>query len=105
KADESEGTSPGGAGEGGGGAKEAPPRIYPQFLHVSADGAWVISQTEWEGTMSGTLHGMDVKKFIDAMEAEDGPDYETAIPLVADAYGIPGGLIDIERSTVYSVQY
>lgn len=95
----------GGAGVGGEGGEEAPPRTYPSFLHVTADGIWIISETEWEGTMSGTLHGQDVKTFIDAMEDKDGPDYETAIPLVADAYGIPGGLIDVERSTVYSVSY
>lgn len=82
---------------------EPPPeRIYPPFLHVSADGSWVISDTEWEGTMSGTLHGADVKTFIDAIEAGD---YATAIPLIADAYGIPGGLIDMQRSTVYNVTY
>lgn len=55
--------------------------------------------------MSGTLHGADVKTFIDAMEAEGGPDYETAIPLIADAYGIPGGLINVAESEIYSVRY
>lgn len=65
----------------------------------------MISDTEWEGTMSGTLHGADVKTFIDAMEAPGGPDYHTAIPLIADAYGIPGGLIDVDRSSIYSVDY
>lgn len=100
----------GGSGAGGGGGEEeeeeAPPeRSYPSHLHVDADGIWVISETEWEGTMSGTLHGQDVKAFIDAMEGEGGPDYETAIPLVADAYGIPGGLVNVARSTVYSVNY
>ncbi|MFB7225497.1 hypothetical protein [Streptomyces sp. NPDC056227] len=55
--------------------------------------------------MSGTLHGQDVKAFIDAMEGEGGPDYEIAIGLIADAYGIPGGLIDVGRSTIHSVDY
>ena len=86
-------------------APPEPERVYPPFLHVSADGDWVISDTEWSGTMSGTLHGSDVKTFIDAMEAEGGPDYHTAIPLIADAYGIPGGLLDIRRSTIHSVDY
>lgn len=87
------------------GGAPPPGRVYPPFLHVSADGDWVISDTEWSGTMSGTLHGPDVKAFIDAMEAKDGPDYHTAIPLIADAYGIPGGLIDIEASVIHSVDY
>ncbi|EFF88171.1 PE-PGRS family protein [Streptomyces sp. e14] len=91
--------------EGGGGVGERPERVYPPFLHVSADGDWVISDTEWSGTMSGTLHGSDVKTFIDAMEAKGGPQYDVAIPLIADAYGIPGGLIDIGRSTIHSVDY
>lgn len=107
--------APGGEGEAPpapeeGGPPAEPPaepaeRTYPPFVHVSADGIWVISDTEWEGTMSGTLHGADVKTFIDAMEAPGGPDYNTAIPLVADAYGIPGGLINVEASTIYSVNY
>ncbi|MEU2358853.1 hypothetical protein ABZ599_38860 [Streptomyces misionensis] len=86
----------------------APPeaeRTYPSFLHVEADGDWVISDTQWSGTMSGTLHGSDVKLFIDAMEAKGGPDYETAIPLIADAYGIPGGLINVGASQIHSVHY
>jgi len=100
----------GGEGEGGGqGAAVAPEpeRVYPSFLHVSAEGDWVISETEWKGTMSGTLHGDDVKTFIDAMEreGEDGPDYETAIPLIATAYGIDGDLIDVGRSTIRTVTY
>jgi len=82
-----------------------PARQYPAFLHVEATGVWVISDTEWEGTMSGTLHGRDVKAFIDAMEKEGGPDYATAIPLIADAYGIPGGLINMRDSVVQSVTY
>lgn len=92
-----------------GGVTEAPPeeaeREYPPFLHVSADGEWVISDTTWEGTMSGTLHGADVKVFIDAMEGDGGPDYETAIPMIADSYGIPGELINVAASTVYAVHY
>ncbi|MFF8697342.1 hypothetical protein ACF08W_34600 [Streptomyces sp. NPDC015144] len=91
--------------EGVAGPPPAPPREYPPFLHVSASGIWVISDTEWEGTMSGTLHGADVREFIDAMEAEDGPKYGIAIPLIADAYGIPGHLINMDRSGVYSVTY
>lgn len=91
------------------GAPPAPPkpkeRVYPPFLHVSADGVWVISETEWDGVMSGTLHGADVKAFIDAMEGEGGPDYDTAIPLIADAYGIPGGLINVGASEIRSVDY
>ena len=85
----------------------APPkeRVYPSFLHVEASGLWIISDTEWEGTMSGTLHGSDVKVFIDAMEAEGGPDYEIAIPLIGDAYGIPGGLINVGASRIDSVIY
>ncbi|MFF7373625.1 hypothetical protein [Streptomyces tricolor] len=95
-------------------AEEAPPpaappppeRVYPPFLHVSAEGDWVISETEWnDGTMSGTLHGSDVKAFIDAMEEEGGPNYDVAIPLIADAYGIPGGLVNVGRSTIRSVDY
>lgn len=86
-------------------APPPPERTYPPFLHVDADGVWIISDTQWEGTMSGTLHGADVKTFIDAMEQEGGPDYETAIPLVADAYGIPGGLVDVGSSAVHSVRY
>ncbi|MGW1379555.1 hypothetical protein ACWD6P_35545 [Streptomyces sp. NPDC002446] len=84
-----------------------PARVYPSFLHVEADGDWVISDTEWSGTMSGTLHGSDVKTFIDAMEPPKGgaPDYDTAIPLIADAYGIPGGLINVGASTIHSVNY
>ncbi|MFE7113201.1 hypothetical protein ACFU98_44370 [Streptomyces sp. NPDC057575] len=92
-------------GEEAGGPPPAAPRVYPPYLHVSADGKWRISDTEWEGTMSGTLHGADVKRFIDAMEDPNGPDYKTAIPLIADAYGIPSGLINVERSTIYSVTY
>lgn len=93
-------------GEGGpAGPGERPERVYPSFLHVEADGDWIISETEWSGTMSGTLHGADVKTFIDAMEAEGGPDYDVAIPLIADAYGIPGGLINVAASTIHSVTY
>ncbi|MFD5455568.1 hypothetical protein [Streptomyces olivaceus] len=55
--------------------------------------------------MSGTLHGSDVKRFIDAMEADGGPAYDIAIPLVADAYGIPGGLVNIDASAIHSVRY
>lgn len=83
----------------------APPRTYPSFLHVDAEGNWVISETVWEGTMSGTLHGGDVKAFIDAMERDGGPDYDVAIPLIADAYGIPGGLVSVGRSSIYNVSY
>lgn len=86
-------------------APPKPERVYPPFLHVSADGDWVISDTEWSGTMSGTLHGSDVKTFIDAMEAKGGPEYDIAIPLIAEAYGIPGDLIDLQRSTIHSVDY
>ncbi|OYP09988.1 hypothetical protein CFC35_41980 [Streptomyces sp. FBKL.4005] len=84
----------------------APPgeRVYPSHLHVDAEGEWHISDTVWEGTMSGTLHGADVKKFIDAMEA-DPPDHETAIPLIGDAYGIPGGLIRVGHSHIYSIHW
>ncbi|MFF5639775.1 hypothetical protein [Streptomyces sp. NPDC012825] len=97
---------PGEEGEGGpAGPGKRPERVYPSFLHVEADGDWVISDTEWSGTMSGTLHGSDVKTFIDAMEQEGGPDYDTAIPLIADAYGIPGGLINVGASTIHSVNY
>jgi hypothetical protein len=55
--------------------------------------------------MSGTLHGEDVKAFIDAMEAEGGPLYNVAIPLIGDAYGLPGDLIDLDRSRIDSVHY
>ncbi|MEU9523697.1 hypothetical protein [Streptomyces sp. NPDC048224] len=55
--------------------------------------------------MSGTLHGADVKTFIDAMEAEGGPNYDVAIALIADAYGIPGGLIDVGASQIHRVTY
>lgn len=91
--------------EGAPPAEPPKPRVYPPFLHVDADGSWVISSTMWEGTMSGTLHGRDVKTFIDAMERDGGPDYDTAIPLIADAYGIPGGLVQVGQSAVYSVSY
>ncbi|MEU3084737.1 hypothetical protein ABZ697_31105 [Streptomyces albidoflavus] len=91
--------------EGEGGEATPPPRVYPSVLHVAAEGDWVISDTEWTGTMSGTLTGADVKRFIDAMEAEGGPNLHIAIPLIADAYGIPGGLIDVSLSTVRSVNY
>jgi len=64
----------------------------------------VISETEWTGTLSGTLHGSDVQTFLDAME-ENPPDYETAIPPVAEAYGIPRGLINVGRSTIRSVTW
>ncbi|MFF2228962.1 hypothetical protein ACFVV7_37215 [Streptomyces globisporus] len=92
-------------GEGGGEGPATPERTYPPFLHVSAEGDWVISDTEWTGTMSGTVHGADVKTFIDAMEGKGGPDYFIAIPLIAEAYGIPGGLIDVQRSTIRSLDY
>ncbi|MDJ0347290.1 hypothetical protein QMK19_39560 [Streptomyces sp. H10-C2] len=95
----------GDVGEGGEGEEAPPERSYPGHLHVDADGIWVISDTEWEGTMSGTLHGQDVKTFIDAMEGEGGPHYDIAIPLVADAYGIPGGLINVSASVIHSVNY
>jgi hypothetical protein len=85
--------------------EEEEERKYPPFLHVSADGVWKISDTEWDGIMSGTLHGQDVKTFIDAMEGRGGPNYYVAIPLIAEAYGIDGDLIDVGASVIRSVTY
>ncbi|MDF4254713.1 hypothetical protein [Streptomyces sp. WMMB303] len=101
----SQGPLPGMEGPEPSGSEEAEaPRQYPGSLYVEAEGDWVISQTMWSGTMSGSLHGADVKTFLDAME-QDPPDYDTAIPLVGDAYGIPGELINIGESTIRSVNW
>ncbi|MGW6151516.1 hypothetical protein ACWFN4_30045 [Bacillus mycoides] len=89
-------------GEGAGGEEKEKERVYPGSLGVSADGDWVISSTSWSGIMQGVLHGQDVKTFIDAMEAGD---METAIPLVADAYGIPGGLVNVAASSIHHIGY
>ncbi len=100
--------APGGAGGGSGG--EAPAkdpgdgqRTYPGRLAVSADGIWIISSTEWDGIMSGTLHGQDVQDFLEAMEAGD---LETAVDLVAKAYDDNvADLIIVEESTIRHVGY
>lgn len=85
--------------------EEEAEREYPSFLHVAAEGDWEISDTSWTGTMSGTLHGADVKTFIDAMEGKFGPNYDVAIPLIAEAYGIDGDLINVGASTIRTVTY
>ncbi|MFE9341326.1 hypothetical protein [Streptomyces sp. NPDC007063] len=102
----SQGPLPGMEGPEPSGSEEAEaPRQYPGSLYVEAEGDWVISQTMWTGTMSGSLHGADVKTFLDAMEQDPPPDYDTAIPLVGDAYGIPGELINIGESVIRSVNW
>ncbi|MFF7013231.1 hypothetical protein ACFY9Y_35055 [Streptomyces fimicarius] len=96
----SEGGEEGGEEEAGG--KEEAERVYPGSLGVSADGDWQISSTQWSGIMQGVLNGTDVKTFMDAIEAGK---MDIAIPLVADAYGIPGGLINVKASTIHHIGY
>ncbi|MEU1224701.1 hypothetical protein [Streptomyces microflavus] len=88
-------------GEKAGGEKEKE-KVYPAALGVSADGDWQISSTQWNGIMHGVLKGADVKKFMDAIEAGE---MDVAVPLVADAYGIPGGLVNVGASTIHHIGY
>lgn len=99
----------GGGGEAGGG--EAPSesdaqkaaRQYPKGLGATVEGVWQISDTEWDGVMTGTLRGDDVVAFLEAMEAGDEA---AAVQLVADAYDeAVGRLIDPAASTIHRIDY
>ena len=50
---------------------------------MSIDGTWVISESVWHGTISGTLSGADAKAFL--IHLEKGND-KGAIILAARAY-------------------
>lgn len=77
--------APEGAGPAGGpeGAEAKPPRTYPSTLPVSASGWWKISDTDWNGTAHGTLTGIAVRQYIDALEAGN---LDLCIYLIAEAY-------------------
>ncbi|MGW6605470.1 hypothetical protein [Streptomyces sp. NPDC055036] len=78
----------GGGGGGGGGGEEGEgeeekERVFPNSIHASVDGTWVISQSIWHNRISGTISGKDVKAFI--LSIERGNE-EIAIRLLAHAY-------------------
>ncbi|HEV7626848.1 MAG TPA: hypothetical protein VGO89_10135, partial [Streptomyces sp.] len=83
---------PGEPGEGEEEEEEEEEREYPTSLYVSASGSWKVSDTEWEGTMHGSISGDDVKAFIDAMEEGDLP---AAAEVVALAYDNGQGISDV----------
>lgn len=88
------------AGEAGG--EGAPPeRQFPGSAYVSASGGWRVSNTWWEGTMHGELSGSAVEQFMLAMERDDR---ETAIGLIAGAYGLDD-LVDVGGSRIDHIGY
>jgi hypothetical protein len=90
----------GGEGEGEGEGEERDYSDAPSSLFVTIHGRWATSGGVWTGTVSGTLHGQTVIRFLKAMD--DGDRQEEAVMMVIYEYDQGSGFadaVDLSRSS------